>query len=162
THNGTADAITIGGITLQPGQLGFHPGPNGQYSVVRWTAPRAGALSLVASFSGLDITPTTTDVHVLHNGAALFDGEITEFGAGPSFDTAVVVAAGDTIDFAVGYGSNGTYFSDTTGLDVFIAYNDSPVITNYTFTPADAGRHTFSPAFRTVGLQSLAATDTAT
>jgi ELWxxDGT repeat protein len=163
-HNGTSNAITSNAFTYLPGQLAFHPGPNGQYSVVRWTAPRAGSLSLEAAFSGLDFGgPTTTDVHILRNGAALFNGEVTKFGTGPSFNSEVVVAAGDTIDFAVGYGSNGTYYSDTTGLDVFISYDTSPpLITDYTFTPADAGTHTFSATFGTVGVQSLTATDTAT
>jgi hypothetical protein len=163
THNGTADSVTPGSMTYPPGQLAFHPGPDGQYSVVRWTAPRAGALSLSAAFSGLDfIGPTTTDVHVLHNSSAVFDGTVAAFGAGPSFDTTVVVAAGDTIDFAVGYGSNHTFDCDTTGLDVIISYNDSQVITDYTFSPADAGSHTFAATFRTAGLQSLTATDRAT
>jgi ELWxxDGT repeat protein len=162
THNGTTDPITPGSMTWQPGQLGFHPGPNGQYAVVRWTAPRAGALSLAAAFSGLDfVGPTTTDVHVLHNNAPLFDGEVLDFGAGPSIATTLAVLAGDTIDFAVGYGRNGTFDCDTTGLDAFISYNDSPLITNYTFTPADAGGHTFSATFGTAGTQSLTATDTA-
>jgi ELWxxDGT repeat protein len=162
SHNGTADPITPGSMTWQPGQLGFHPGPNGQYSVVRWTAPHAGSLSLAAAFSGLDfVGPTSTDVHVRHNSATLFDGEVNAFGVGPSFDTTVVVAAGDTIDFAVGYGSNHTFNCDTTGLDAFISYGDSPMITNYTFTPADAGKHTFSATFGTAGSQSLTATDTA-
>jgi ELWxxDGT repeat protein len=162
-HNGTSNPITSNAFTYLPGQLGLHPGPNGEYSVVRWTAPRAGSVSLGAVFSGLDFGgPTSTDVHVRHNGAALFDGAVNAFGAGPSFDTTVVVAAGDTIDFAVGYGSNQNYHSDTTGLDAFISYGGSPMITNYTFTPADAGRHTFSATFGTVGVQSLTATDTAT
>jgi hypothetical protein len=161
SHNGTTNPITPGSMTWQPGQLGFHPGPNGEDAVVRWTAPRAGALSLGAAFSGLDfVGPTSTDVHVLHNGATLFDGEVLDFGAGPSFDTTVVVAAGDTIDFAVGYGSDGNFSCDTTGLDAFISYNDSPVITDYTFTSADAGSHTFIATFSTAGLQSLTATDT--
>jgi ELWxxDGT repeat protein len=163
THNGTADTITLGSMIRQPGQLSFHPGPNGQYSVVRWTAPRAGSLSLAASFSGLDITPTSTDVHVLHNSAALFDGQVTAFGAGPSFNTTAFVAAGDTIDCVVGYGSNHTFDCDTTGLKVFVSYDTSPpLITDYTFTPPDAGRHIFSATFGTVGVQSLTATDTAT
>jgi hypothetical protein len=162
SHNGTADSVTWGTITMQPGQLTLQAGANGEYSVVRWTAPRAGSLSLKASFTGQDFMgPTSTDVHVRHNSVALFDGQVTAFGAGPSFDTTMVVAAGDTIDFAVGYGSNGSNWRDTTGLDAFISYNDSP-ITDYTFTPADAGRHTFAARFWTGGLQSLTARDTAT
>jgi hypothetical protein len=108
------------------------------------------------------VTPTTTDVHVLHNSGTLFDGAVTAFGAGPRFDSTVVVAAGDTIDFAVGYGSNHTFDCDSTGLGAVISYNTSnQVITDYTFTLADTGRHTFSATLKTAGGESLTVTDTA-
>jgi T5SS/PEP-CTERM-associated repeat protein len=117
--NPTASAITAGTVNILAGQLAFHPGNLGQFSVVRWTAPLAGPAMISAIFTGRDVTPTTTDVHVLHNGAALFNGVVNSFGSGPSFDTPEIVAVlqGDTIDFAVGYGPNGTFWADTTSLD---------------------------------------------
>ena len=39
--NATRETITALGITWPAGQLALHPGPNGEYSVVRWTAPAA-------------------------------------------------------------------------------------------------------------------------
>jgi large repetitive protein len=160
SHNGTGAPITLGETTLfQPGQLAFHPGPGGEYAVVRWTAPAAGVISVGATFTGLAFTvPTTTDVHVLHNGSVLFNGAVTAFGAGPSFNATRTILAGDTIDFAVGFG-NGDYGFDTTGLDAVIRYADPAPITDYTFTAADAGRHTFSATFWTVGTQSITVTD---
>src|SRR5439155_10367324 len=124
---------------------------------------RAGQVSLREAFSGLDFFgPTSTDVHVLQDGSVLFNGSVTAFGAGPSFTATRTVLAGDTIDIAVGYGSDGTFTCDTTGLDAVILYSDSaPAVTDYTFTPADAGRHTFGATFWTPGTQSLTATDTA-
>jgi hypothetical protein len=96
--------------------MAFHPGPNGEYSVIRWTAPQAGFLSLTTMFSGLVyVGPTTTDVHVLLNGISLFDDVVEGFSATSSFSAARTVAFGDAIDFAVGFGSNRTYFNDSTG-----------------------------------------------
>src|SRR5262245_21962706 len=37
-HNSTSNTVLIGGTaTYQPGQLGFHPGPGGQVSIIRFT-----------------------------------------------------------------------------------------------------------------------------
>jgi len=115
-------------ITFEPNQLAFHPGYYGEYSIVRWTAPETGNFSLQAMFSGLDhIGITTTDVHILHNGELLFSSLINGFGSAStkSFATEGMVEAGDTIDFAIGYGSNQTHWYDSTGLDGTIA--TSPV-----------------------------------
>ena len=35
--------------------LHFHPGPNGEYSVVRWTCPVAGTYSVEAGFRSLRV-----------------------------------------------------------------------------------------------------------
>src|SRR5262249_19034170 len=123
-HNGSASTITLGGIQYRPGQLGQHPGPNGEYSVIRWTAPDSAVIAIDGRFTGLDIA--TTDVHVLHNGTSLFDGAVNGFGNVPSFSASLSVLAGDTIDFVVGYGSNGTVAFDSTGLTATIL-TDSPV-----------------------------------
>jgi hypothetical protein len=105
--------------TVQPGQLAFHPGPNGEQSVVRWTAPADDTVKLAASFVGIDGSPTTTDPHVLHNGVSIFDGTVNRLHAGPYFETTLTVHAGDTIDFAIGNGGNG-FFSDSSALDAVI------------------------------------------
>ncbi len=97
----------------------MHPGPQGQDSVIRFTAPVAGTFQLASSFTGLDfVGPTTTDVHVLLDGSSIFNGNVDGFGAGsgPSFTTTLTLQKGDTVDFAVGYGTDGTYFNDTTGI----------------------------------------------
>jgi hypothetical protein len=118
-HNPTAGTVfnSTGTVSLLPGQLDFHPGRFGQYSVVRFIVPEAVTLSLSSAFTGraLDV-PTSTDVHVLHNGVSIFDGNVTAFGVGPSFSATFSVAAGDVIDFTVGFG-NGNYFSDSTSID---------------------------------------------
>ena len=115
----------VGTVTWQPGQMVNHPGPNGEYSVLRWTAPKAGVVEFSASFSGAD--STTTDVHVLFNETTIADcdGNVNGFGAGPTFSQSLVVEIGDTIDFVVGFGNGiANYSNDSTGVDAHITYVD--------------------------------------
>ena len=117
--------VVVGTVTWQPGQMVNHPGPNGEYSVLRWTAPQAGEIEVSASFSGAD--STTTDVHVLFNETTMAgcDGNVNGFGAGPTFSQTLVVEIGDTIDFVVGFGNGiANYSNDSTGVDAHITYVD--------------------------------------
>jgi hypothetical protein len=126
-HNGTGSPITDGTITWAAGQVGFHPGPNGQNAIIRFTAPNDANLSLQASFAGLDfVGPTSTDVHILLNNVSLFDGSVNTFGSGPSFASTLFLHAGDILDFAVGFGDNGTYYSDSTGIQATLSPNAVP------------------------------------
>jgi len=120
TRNGTDHQIKGLGITWQPGQLAFHPGRDGEYSVVRWTAPDEQKVEISAAFESI-AERATTDVHILHNGRALFDGLINVKDGGPQtqFQGSVAVKRDDTIDCAIGWG-NGDYGADTTALDVVI------------------------------------------
>ena len=95
--NTSATNQQAGGLNLEPGQLALHPGPHGEVSIVRWTSPDAGNLSLNAIFTGRDnINGTTTDVHVFLNGSSLFDSLVNGFGlgSGASFATSVAVLPG--------------------------------------------------------------------
>ena len=116
---------TAQGSTLQldPGQLGLHPGPSGQLAVLRWTAPATTTYMLDGDFRGADRIGTSTDVHILHNGASLLSGIVAGFGAGtgPSFATSISMTMGDTLDFAVGFGTNQSFFFDSTALDARIS-----------------------------------------
>jgi hypothetical protein len=109
--------------TVQPGQLVMWPGspPTSEYSVTRWTAPRAGTFTVNATFEGVDDPVSTTEVHVQHDGADLPSGGgyINLNGDGNTFTVtaSVTVTAGDTIDFAVGPGTGGVHAYDATALD---------------------------------------------
>ena len=129
SHNRTASELSFLGDTIHvpANGLTIHPGPSGEPTVLRWTAPAPGRYQVTAAFQGNDQAGPTTDVHVLHNGTSLFSGEVKAFGAGPSFTRAVTVAAGDTLDFAAGYGSNGNYFFDSTGVAATITALPEPV-----------------------------------
>ncbi|MBX3390486.1 MAG: hypothetical protein KF691_13640 [Phycisphaeraceae bacterium] len=127
-HNGTGSAINWGTVVLDPGQLALHPGAGaGDYSLARFTAPTAGMYTFSANFIGQDyIIGTTTDVHLLVNNVSVFDGLVNGFLATASSGTfAMNLAAGDTIDAAVGFQA-GSFYGDTTGLDFNVELVPAP------------------------------------
>jgi hypothetical protein len=68
---------------------------------------------------------TTTDVYVSVNGVQVYSGQIDFLGGltSSSFTSSHLVVhlqANDTIDFQVGCGTDGDYFSDSTGLNAVI------------------------------------------
>ena len=124
TYNGTQAPISALGVLWEPGRLSLHPGPAGEYCVVRWTAPADGTHSISARFISI-AEKATTDVHVLHSGKPIFDGRINLEGQGMQtpFAADVSVKAGDTLDFVVGWG-NGHYGADSTGVEIGIRSAD--------------------------------------
>jgi len=138
-HNGNGEDIKAGTAVVPKGAIGLHPGPHGENAVVRWTAPAAGTYYVSGFFFGVDTIGTTTDVAILHNGTQLFAGNVSGFyqyspsmpasnGTSPTqaYHGLVTVAVGETIDFTVGYGQNGNYFNDSTGLEAIISTPTRP------------------------------------
>jgi hypothetical protein len=127
------------GEFIPAGTVSFHPGPLNQNSVIRWTAPSAGTSTIQGWFRGNNYHgPTTTDVAILHGATEIFTGEINSYNVPLNFSLTVQVNAGDTIDFTVGFGSNGNYFGDATGISATITHdgigntcgNQSPLATD--------------------------------
>jgi hypothetical protein len=145
THNGTNAAIGSGNLIWAPGELSLHPGVvTGPfnvhpYSVLRWTAPSAGEYAINALFYGLDLTGTTTDVHILLNGIGIFSDDVIGFGSASkqSFLGSRFLNLGDTLDFAVGPAAYlppyYDYEFDTTGISVNIS-QDVPEPASITLT----------------------------
>jgi hypothetical protein len=104
----------------------------GQYSLVRFVAPRSGTYSVNAKFVGIHFGLSTTDVHVLKNGNSVFASNIEGYGGDAAFHKVegsnpqaeyfgqMHLNANDRITFAVGYGKNKTNSGDTTGLSAQI------------------------------------------
>ena len=129
-HNGTRYSQTdpTKGWAVRAGEVAMEGSNTGQYSIVRFVAPSAGSYRVIARFEGIHFRLSSTDVHVLHNSAPLFESDIDGYGGDPAFhgiqgthptasySGAVRLNAGDTLTFAVGYGKNRTNFNDTTGL----------------------------------------------
>jgi len=118
------------GFTVGSGQLEMAPGFGGD-AVVRFTAPAAGTYELTSLFSadqnGFDGV-TSTDVHILVNGSGIFSSGIGIPGypsLSESFAGSVVLAAGDTVDFAVGQGVN-SIWGDSTGFGASLTSRSVP------------------------------------
>jgi hypothetical protein len=131
-HNSTdllVDWNTASGhVHFQPGQLGFHPGLDSvnQFSIIRFTSPTAGLFDLSSSFSGLDMTEgTTTGVQVRLNGSSLFTGQVNG-SVGTSYTKTLMLAVGDTVDFTVDWGVNGTAYFDSTGVSATLTAVPTP------------------------------------
>ena len=125
TFNPSSSADATGTIVVPADGLSLHPGPNGEYSHVLFTLPSAGTFSISGAFTGEDLGGTTTDVHILVDNSPVFSGNIVG-PSGPTntaaFDlSSISLSAGETVDFAVGFGSNGNFAGDTTGLAAVIA-----------------------------------------
>ena len=66
-------------------------------------------------------------MHVWVNGSTtLADGYINKFGDIVPFSGSVTLAAGGTVDFLVGYGLNGNFYGDSTGLSATITTVPEP------------------------------------
>lgn len=116
------------GWAVRGGEVAMEASNSGQYSLVRFSAPAGGQYRIMARFEGIHFRLSSTDVHVLHNSEHLFDSEIDGYGGDPNFhkiegehptagyEGLVSLESGDTVTFAVGYGTNKTNYNDTTGL----------------------------------------------
>jgi hypothetical protein len=141
-HNGTLDTVTPACCNpIPPGTAGFHPGPNGENSVFRWTAPTSGLYTITATFTGRDEAGTTTNVAVLYGCVPIFTGLINGYLDTKSFSSSVFpVFRGQTINFTVGFGPNESYASDSTGLNARITLLRS-MATKAAAAPQDPGCH---------------------
>src|ERR1700722_1941576 len=118
-HNGSAHNVTNNSSVYLPGQLIEQPGNAGQYSVVRWTAPFSGTLSINATFAGLSSLGDDADVHILLDGSSIFNSTVIGSPNPKSFSGLESITAGDTLDFVVGpNGGNGN--EDNTSLSATI------------------------------------------
>jgi hypothetical protein len=116
------------GWAARAGEVAMEASNVGQYSIVRFIAPKSGLYRIEAKFSGIHFGLSSTDVHVVHNGVSLFAANIEGYGGDPAFhpvegshpnadyEGTVQLQARDVVDFAVGFGSNRTHFGDTSGL----------------------------------------------
>jgi hypothetical protein len=115
--NNTGAAVLYSSWNLPTDMLNLHPSSTGIASDVRFTAPSTGMYSIGGLFEGVDPHPTSTDVHILLNGSSsLFSDNIGSYDVPSTFSLLESLSSGDTIDFAVGYGVDGSYVYDSTGL----------------------------------------------
>lgn len=120
-HNDTSSTVCYAGyLCLPPTFFSMHPGPENQYSVLRWVAPSAGVYRIQVAFSGLGQSPPTTDVHVLVNSTeSLLTGPLASSVSPMLVLLRAQLSPGDTVDFAVGFLSINN-MGDSTGVAVGI------------------------------------------
>jgi hypothetical protein len=97
-------------VIFDPQTHSLNPGEHGEYAIVRFTASgTSGTWAFAGGFWGQNLLNTTSDVHVLKNGSALFNDHVNGFGLSSEkfFNLTVGMNPGDTLDFVVGYDTNG-------------------------------------------------------
>ncbi len=114
--------LTQNAIAVPPSMFEVHPGPEGERSVVRWIAPVNGFYRVQAQWRGLNAACYgSTDAMVIENGSTVrFSAEVEGYNLEKTFDSVFKCAAGQTVDFSVGYGSNGKYECDSTGFSAIV------------------------------------------
>ena len=128
-RNVSGASFQCGSVWVPTDTLNLHPGKYGETAVVRWTAPRSGFMTISGRFQAND--STTTDVSVRWNGSTWVAGALNGSGTtvpislGPLY-----IPAGDSVDFVVGYGSDGYYYYDSTGLAATITLDGVDVAVN--------------------------------
>ncbi|HKX61942.1 MAG TPA: hypothetical protein VJS65_08855, partial [Verrucomicrobiae bacterium] len=121
--NPTGADIQTGTPRLAAGKFHVRPGPSGEFAVLRFTCPVTGLYEVVAAFEGADTTgQTDIDARIRAGTNQLFQAPVNGFGPASrrTFRTAVALAAGTSLDFAVG--PNGASVFDSTLVDVQVRY----------------------------------------
>jgi hypothetical protein len=113
-----ATNTTINGV--EPGQVALHGGANGEASLVRFTAPRAGTYSVSVSFFSGDIWETTGNIV---QGTESIYSIVTSMS--PSYSRDFQLQVGETIDVTVMAQSNGSG-------GWFYAYGSTPITVTVT------------------------------
>jgi len=134
-HNPTMSVIRpVSSVVVQPGELGFNPGFNNEYAILRFTAPFDSDYRITGSFAGMSTIGTSSEVHLLMDGGSALDGAVDGFGpgSGPSFDLTLRLNAGGFLDFAVGSGLR--FANDQTALAVQIVPVPEPATALLTFS----------------------------
>ncbi len=116
------------GAPVRFGELLYHPGApgsGGRYNTIRWTAPAAGTFRVTATWRISH--GAAVDFAVLQNHAlpALATGR-----SPGSYNATLTLAAGDTLDFALGFGAD--FGSTTTGIGIQVQRLDGGCPTNCT------------------------------
>lgn len=110
-------------VALLPGQVGSHPGPQGEFSVIRFLVPTTGTYHYSIQFFGQDnLTSTSTDI--LFPGSPSISQDINGTGVGTLRTGDVSLTAGQVIDLIVG--SRGGNTGDTVAINATFTLVPSP------------------------------------
>lgn len=128
-HNDTNKKVCGGTWCVPTNYISMHPGHNGELSVLRFTAPETGTYILRVWYEGLDwALPTSSTFAVVHDSNGyLLKTQVGNYHQRNTFSPRPMkLAKGETLDFMVGWGMDGKYFGDATGLAVRIWKHPKP------------------------------------
>jgi hypothetical protein len=108
-----------------PGTVVYYTGADGSpynYAIIRFTAPSNGTYHIGAVVKSYLNGPSSGDVdfHVLSNNVPLLDQFLAASTGHTSFSNILILAAGDTIDFAVGRGADGIQYGSGLNIQLVI------------------------------------------
>jgi hypothetical protein len=115
--------LSRGGAVFAPGQLVLNPGFQGEFAVLRWTAPKSGHYLLSTKFVGIcqKSQKTLADVYMLHGTKVMWNDSLNapERPNEISTEKTIILNEKETIDFVVGASSAGAECRHT-GVDVVV------------------------------------------
>ncbi len=115
-RNATPGTVSCFSWSFPTSYMLAHPGPNGQYTVLRWTPPGPGSYGVSVAITGLDYSfPTTTDVHIRWDGADVSVVNVNSFLNVTTYQATLLASASTIFEIAIGDGGNG-YVGDATGV----------------------------------------------
>ncbi|RGB31848.1 hypothetical protein C1646_707988 [Rhizophagus diaphanus] len=105
-------------VSFAANGVSMHPGDDGRYSVIRFTAPKDGNYALNATFTHIHNCAKHSGVYVVYNNLmALWEIDLVGPGDSKSFktdDSGITVRAHEPIDFIVGVGLDNIFNCDMT------------------------------------------------
>lgn len=123
-HNPTTSVVIFETAIVDAGAVTFHPGVDGTLAVARFTAPFAATYDFSAFFQDADTAANIATISILENGSQLL---LQDLGVGTlSFTQTLSLAAGGTVDFQIGAGSN-EYFNDNKRIGVTVTTISAPI-----------------------------------
>lgn len=152
-YAGTVQFTSSDGQAVLPGDYTFTASDAGVHTFASGVTLKTAGSQTVA-VTDTSNSSVTGGASVLVNAAAASNMIVSGF---PSPITAGV-AGSFTVTLKDAYGNIATLYTGT----VHFASSDAKAVlpATYTFTSADAGRHTFTATLKTAGTQSISATDT--
>ncbi|CAB4380708.1 unnamed protein product [Rhizophagus irregularis] len=121
-------------MTFTANGVAMHPGDDGRFSVVRFTAPKDGNYVLDTTFTHIHNCALHSGVYIVYNNLTLWEIGLAGPGDSKSFKTtdSITVRANEPIDFIVGVGLDNIFNCDMTlaRVDIHLLENqiEFPVI----------------------------------
>ncbi|MCU1462812.1 MAG: hypothetical protein JWO37_2887 [Acidimicrobiales bacterium] len=156
SYGGTVHFTSSDGAAVKPADYPFVAGDNGAHTFTNGaTLFTAGPQTITATDTVTgSITGTSGPIAVTAPGPATHFVVVAPASATQAAPVSVSVTARDSNDNVATAYSGTAHFTSTDGAATLPA--------DYAFTGGDAGAHTFSVTFNTVGSQTVTATDTST